>query len=105
MSPFSGKCVWMVLGVALWAGVGESRAALSASEVCQLRKVKEVSRFSKCVLKAEVREVRSGSPAAIQDCFARIEEQFALGCDGVILHGATPQELAPVVEAYRRSRG
>lgn len=78
MSPFSGKCVWMVLGVALWAGVGESRAALSASEVCQLRKVKEVSRFSKCVLKAEVREVRSGSPAAIQDCFARIEEQFAL---------------------------
>lgn len=44
----------------------------------------------------------TGSP---EECVRAIEEQFALGCDGVILHGATPQELAPVVEAYRRSRG
>ena len=44
----------------------------------------------------------TGSP---EECVQAIEGQFELGCDGVILHGATPQELAPVVEAYRRSRG
>ena len=30
--------------------------------------------------------------------------QFDLGADGVILHGATPAELAPVVAAYRERR-
>ena len=30
--------------------------------------------------------------------------QFDLGVDGVIMHGATPGELAPVVEAYRAIR-
>ncbi|MFT5202350.1 MAG: putative F420-dependent oxidoreductase [Candidatus Aldehydirespiratoraceae bacterium] len=34
------------------------------------------------------------------DCAAAIKGQLALGCDGVIMHGATPTELAPVVEAY-----
>ncbi len=40
----------------------------------------------------------SGTP---QQCVAAIQGQFDLGCDGVILHGATPDELAPVVAAYR----
>ena len=35
------------------------------------------------------------------DCAASVRGQLALGCDGVILHGATPTELAPVVDAYR----
>jgi alkanesulfonate monooxygenase SsuD/methylene tetrahydromethanopterin reductase-like flavin-dependent oxidoreductase (luciferase family) len=43
----------------------------------------------------------TGSPA---QCVAAIENQFALGVDGVILHGATPTELAPIVEAYRARR-
>jgi len=30
--------------------------------------------------------------------------QFDLGVDGVIMHGATPDELAPVVAAYRARR-
>ena len=34
-------------------------------------------------------------------CAATVRGQFDLGCDGVILHGATPTELAPVVDAYR----
>jgi len=42
-----------------------------------------------------------GSPA---QCVAAIDNQFALGCDGVILHGATPDELAPIVAEYRRTR-
>ena len=34
-------------------------------------------------------------------CASTVRGQLALGCDGVILHGATPTELAPVVDAYR----
>jgi len=43
----------------------------------------------------------TGTPEA---CAARVVSQFDLGADGVILHGATPAELAPVVEAYRSVR-
>ena len=41
-----------------------------------------------------------GSPA---ECVAAVRNQLALGCDGVILHGATPSELSPIVAEYRRS--
>ena len=34
---------------------------------------------------------------------AAVQHQLDLGADGVILHGAAPAELAPVVEAYRRT--
>ncbi len=40
----------------------------------------------------------TGTPA---ECVAAIRNQFDLGCDGVILHGATPAELAPIVKEYR----
>jgi len=43
----------------------------------------------------------TGSPSS---CAARVLDQFAAGADGVILHGATPDELAPVVSAYRGVR-
>jgi len=43
----------------------------------------------------------TGSP---EQCVDAIMGQFRLGCDGVILHGATPGELAPVVDAYRPRR-
>lgn len=39
----------------------------------------------------------TGSPA---DCVRAIDRQFGLGCDGVIMHGCTPAELAPIVAAY-----
>jgi probable F420-dependent oxidoreductase len=39
----------------------------------------------------------TGSPA---HCVAAVRNQLALGCDAVILHGASPQELAPIVEEY-----
>jgi probable F420-dependent oxidoreductase len=35
-----------------------------------------------------------------EHCAAVVRGQLALGCDGVILHGSTPTELAPVVAAY-----
>jgi hypothetical protein len=47
------------------------------------------------------------APAAMgssQQCVKSIQGQFDLGCDGVILHGASPTDLAPIVEAYRTKR-
>jgi probable F420-dependent oxidoreductase len=40
----------------------------------------------------------TGAP---EQCVAAVRNQFDLGCDGVILHGATPAELAPIITAYR----
>jgi len=42
-----------------------------------------------------------GSPAV---CARRIVDQFDAGADSVILHGATPAELTPIVDAYRAVR-
>jgi 5,10-methylenetetrahydromethanopterin reductase len=39
-----------------------------------------------------------GSP---DDCARAVRRQLDLGADGVIMHGATPAELVPVVSAYR----
>lgn len=39
-----------------------------------------------------------------QQCAARVLRQFDLGVDGVIMHGATPDQLEPVVDAYRAIR-
>lgn len=44
----------------------------------------------------------TGSP---KECVAAIQGQFDLGCDAVIMHGATPTELAPVVAEYREAMG
>ena len=43
----------------------------------------------------------TGSPA---QCVASIRNQFDLGCDGVILHGASPSQLHPIVTEYRATR-
>jgi len=43
----------------------------------------------------------TGSPEA---CAAAIDLQFDLGADGVVCHGVTPDELAPVLPAYRTRR-
>ncbi|MEU7812245.1 TIGR03857 family LLM class F420-dependent oxidoreductase [Pseudonocardia sp. NPDC049154] len=39
----------------------------------------------------------TGTPA---ECAAAVRAQFDLGVDGVILHGATPHQLGPVVKEY-----
>ncbi len=43
----------------------------------------------------------TGSP---EQCVAKVNHQLDLGCDGVILHGATPSQIEPIVEAYRAQR-
>lgn len=39
----------------------------------------------------------TGTP---DQCAVAVRHQMALGCDGVILHGATPTELQPIIDAY-----
>jgi probable F420-dependent oxidoreductase len=43
----------------------------------------------------------TGTP---DQCVAAIRGQFDLGCDGIILHGASPTDLEPIVDAYRATR-
>jgi 5,10-methylenetetrahydromethanopterin reductase len=50
---------------------------------------------------------REWLPAATgnaERCAARIVDQFRAGADGVILHASRPNELAPVLDAYRSVR-
>ncbi len=35
-----------------------------------------------------------------EQCAASVRGQFDLGADAVIMHGASPDELAPIVDAY-----
>lgn len=44
----------------------------------------------------------TGTP---EQCAAAIQHQLDIGCDSVILHGATPAEIAPIIPAYRAIRG
>ncbi len=47
------------------------------------------------------------APAATgsaERCVEKVQGQFELGCDGVILHGASPDELEPILQAYRQAR-
>jgi probable F420-dependent oxidoreductase len=47
------------------------------------------------------------APAAMgtpDQCVETVQRQFDLGATGVILHGATPLELEPIVSAYRPRR-
>jgi probable F420-dependent oxidoreductase len=44
----------------------------------------------------------TGSP---EQCVDAVQGQLDLGCDGVILHGASPAELEPIVHAYRARAG
>lgn len=38
-----------------------------------------------------------------ETCAQRVRGQFDLGVDGVIMHGATPRELEPVIRAYAKT--
>jgi hypothetical protein len=40
-----------------------------------------------------------------QRCVDRIRAEFGYGADAVILHGATPDELEPIVAQYRHTVG
>lgn len=46
----------------------------------------------------------AAATGSAEQCAARVLDQFDAGADSVILHGATPDELAPVIAAWRTVR-
>ncbi len=46
----------------------------------------------------------ASATGSAERCASRVVDQFGAGADGVILHGATPAELEPVLGAYRSVR-
>ena len=58
----------------------------------------ELARLAELIPDEWLAPAATGSP---EDCVEAIRGQFSLGCDGVILHGATPTELEPILSAYR----
>ncbi len=69
-----------------------------AGGIDQLATTEQLEHIATLIPGAWLAPSASGSP---EQCVAAIRRQFDLGCDGVILHGATPAELAPIVAAYR----
>ena len=58
----------------------------------------QIEHVATLIPQAWLEHAATGSPA---DCAARVRAEFGYGADRVIMHGATPSELAPVVDAYR----
>ncbi len=46
----------------------------------------------------------AAATGSAENCVDKINAQFDLGCDGVILHGASPAELTPIIQTYAASR-
>jgi 5,10-methylenetetrahydromethanopterin reductase len=46
----------------------------------------------------------ASATGSAETCARRVLDQFDAGADSVILHGATPTELTPVIEAWRTIR-
>jgi len=61
----------------------------------------ELEQVAELIPKAWLENAATGTPG--NSVTAR-QQQFELGADGVILHGASPSELAPIIEAYRQKR-
>ena len=64
--------------------------------------VEELSHLRDDVLPGEWLEASATGSAA--ECARRIRDQLDAGADSVVLHGATPTELAPVLAAWRDVR-
>ncbi|MFM9083740.1 MAG: TIGR03857 family LLM class F420-dependent oxidoreductase [Actinomycetota bacterium] len=56
----------------------------------------ELERVAPLIPEEWLAPAATGSP---EQCARAVRAQFDLGCDGVIMHGATPTELAPIVAA------
>lgn len=48
--------------------------------------------------------LENAATGSMAQCVQAINAQFDMGCDGVILHGAAPAELEPIVAEYGKQR-
>jgi len=67
----------------------------------QVASTQQLEHVASLIPEAWLEPAATGTP---DQCARAVLRQFDLGVDGVIMHGASPAELAPVVEAYRRRR-
>lgn len=67
----------------------------------QIATTEQLEQISALIPDAWLAPAATGSP---EQCVASVRSQFDLGCDGVILHGASPDQLEPIVREYRRTR-
>ena len=67
----------------------------------QLATTAELEHVATLIPEAWLRPAATGTPSR---CVAAIRSQLDLGADGVILHGASPHELEPIVDLWARSR-
>lgn len=72
------------------------RGAFDASATTE-----QLEQLAKLIPEPWLAPAATGSPSR---CVEKIQGQLDLGCDGVILHGASPAELEPVVQAWREAR-
>ena len=61
----------------------------------------ELERVAELIPEAWLAAAATGSP---QQCVEKIQNQFDLGADSIILHGASPDELEPIINEYRHVR-
>ena len=67
----------------------------------QIANTEQLEKIATLIPESWLVPAASGSPAR---CVKAINGQFDLGCTGIILHGAAPAELEPVVTAYAAQR-
>ena len=72
-----------------------------AGAIDQKASTQELEFIAELIPEAWLQPAAQGSAA---QCSAAVQDQLALGCDGVILHGAAPNELAPIVSEYSSQR-
>lgn len=61
----------------------------------------ELAHVATLIPESWLESAATGTP---ENCVKGIEGQFDLGCDGVILHGASPTQIAPIVHEYAKTR-
>lgn len=67
----------------------------------QVATTEELERVAELIPEEWLSAAATGSP---DQCVDKIQAQFDLGADGVILHGASPADLAPIIAAYKIRR-
>jgi probable F420-dependent oxidoreductase len=72
-----------------------------AGAIDQVATTEQLEQVAEFIPDAWLAPAASGTPA---QCVDAVQGQFDLGCDGVILHGASPTDLEPIVTEYRKRR-
>jgi probable F420-dependent oxidoreductase len=80
---------------------GNELVANFRGAIDQVATTEQLERIAPLIPEAWLAPAATGSATR---CALAVAAQFDLGVDGVILHGAAPDDLRPVVDAYQRQR-